>query len=136
MVDIFYVDGHRGDMVQGVFFTEGRPSIAKPIAECKTSSNVQNTNMDWLRERLAEQVRANGGNALIGFQYVQKANVFSFSSVSWNASGTAAKIENLESFQPEPGIDAVLSEQKPCPFCAETILVAAKKCKHCGEFLR
>jgi hypothetical protein len=29
-----------------------------------------------------------------------------------------------------------LSEQKPCPFCAETILVAAKKCKHCGEFLR
>jgi hypothetical protein len=123
-------------MFQGVFFTEGRPSIAKPIAECKTSSNVQNTNMDWLRERLAEQVRANGGNALIGFQYVQKANVFSFSSVSWNASGTAARIENLESFQPEPGIDAVLSEQKPCPFCAETILVAAKKCKHCGEFLR
>jgi hypothetical protein len=136
MVDIFYVDGHRGYMFQGVFFTEGRPSIAKPIAECKTSSNVQNTNMDWLRERLAEQVRANGGNALIGFQYVQKANVFSFSSVSWNASGTAAKIENLESFQPEPGIDAILSEQKPCPFCAETILVAAKKCKHCGEFLR
>lgn len=24
---------------------------------------------------------------------------------------------------------------KICPFCAEEILLAAKKCKHCGEFL-
>lgn len=27
------------------------------------------------------------------------------------------------------------SGTKPCPFCAEIILAAAKKCKHCGEFL-
>lgn len=26
-------------------------------------------------------------------------------------------------------------ETKSCPWCAETILAAAKKCKHCGEFL-
>ena len=24
---------------------------------------------------------------------------------------------------------------KPCPFCAEEIAIAARKCKHCGEFL-
>ncbi len=136
MVDIFHVDGQRGYMFQEVFFTEGRPAIALPISECKTSSNVQNTNMDWLRERLAEQVKAKGGNALIGFQYVQKANVFSFSSVSWNASGTAAKIENLQNFIPAQGAAEVLSETKACPYCGETILTVAKKCKHCGEFLR
>lgn len=24
---------------------------------------------------------------------------------------------------------------KPCPFCAETVLAAAVKCKHCGSML-
>jgi membrane protein YdbS with pleckstrin-like domain len=26
-------------------------------------------------------------------------------------------------------------ETKECPFCAEQVLIRAKKCKHCGEFL-
>jgi signal peptidase I len=32
-------------------------------------------------------------------------------------------------------VDPHTSETKPCPWCAETILVEAKKCKHCGEYL-
>jgi hypothetical protein len=27
------------------------------------------------------------------------------------------------------------TEYKDCPYCAETILLQAKKCKHCGEIL-
>lgn len=37
----------------------------------------------------------------------------------------------------QPVGQAVPQDQptKPCPYCAETILAAALKCKHCGEFL-
>ncbi|WP_256675200.1 superinfection immunity protein [Pseudomonas sp. DE0157] len=36
---------------------------------------------------------------------------------------------------PEPGIAADTSEKKTCPFCAEQVMAAAIKCKHCGSEL-
>ena len=28
-----------------------------------------------------------------------------------------------------------MSELKQCPYCSEEILITAKKCKHCGEYI-
>ncbi|OGU27074.1 MAG: hypothetical protein A2057_02715 [Ignavibacteria bacterium GWA2_35_9] len=28
-----------------------------------------------------------------------------------------------------------MAETKKCPYCSEEILIDAKKCKHCGEYL-
>jgi hypothetical protein len=36
---------------------------------------------------------------------------------------------------PAPPIPEPSPQHKPCPFCGESILATARKCKHCGEFL-
>jgi ribosomal protein S27AE len=126
----YRVGGAMGLPHKGVFFTEKIPENAEMLSECSTSSDVQNTNIETLKDRLAEQVLSAGGNVLANFKYSQRGTIWSFSSVRWEASGTAAKvasIEHDESAGPLPGA------QKQCPHCAETVLAAAKKCKHCGE---
>ena len=115
---------------KGIFFTEGVPEGAEMLTNCSTTSDVQNTNIETLKDRLAEQVTKAGGNVLANFKYSQRATIWSFSSVRWEATGTAAKVDSIEhdsSSGPLPGAT------KQCPFCAETVLAAAKKCKHCRE---
>ena len=49
--------------------------------------------------------------------------------IGGNSLGRVPPVEPIQ-IPPPPSTQA-----KPCPFCGEAILVAAKKCKHCGEFL-
>ena len=52
-----------------------------------------------------------------------------------NLSGQVHPAESIQSTSAVSRQERQAATTKPCPFCGEEILVAAKKCKHCGEFL-
>jgi hypothetical protein len=79
--------GRKGTDVGGIFFTEGEIVAARVIGEAKVSSDRQNISLEKLKNDLAAEVKAKGGNALDNFKYVQKASAFSFSSTRWVATG-------------------------------------------------
>ena len=68
--------------------------------------------------KLQEQASALGANAVINVSYSRGMSLWSYEVLK--AVGTAVIVE---------------SDEMQCPFCAETIKRAAKKCKHCGSDL-
>ncbi len=65
--------------------------------------------------------------AIVGFTNGAVASIRSF---SWSRVTSIADDTSTES-----GRVYVMPTDKPCPYCGETILREAVKCKHCGEFL-
>ncbi|MDR2890028.1 MAG: hypothetical protein LBV18_00190 [Alistipes sp.] len=51
------------------------------------------------------------------------------------------KLSSRERLKRESALEKLKREQTPeratvaCPYCAETIMAEAQKCKHCGEWL-
>jgi len=68
--------------------------------------------------KLQEEASKLGANAVINVKYSRGMSLISYEVLK--AVGTAVIVE---------------SDEVACPFCAETIKRAAKKCKHCGSDL-
>lgn len=66
--------------------------------------------------KLQEQASKMGANAVVNVKYSRGMSLTSYEVLK--ATGTAIIVE---------------SDETPCPFCAEMIKRAAKKCKHCGS---
>lgn len=93
--------GVRGTELDGVFFTESSIAGAHRIRHLDIEISRQNANLFEVKRRLAEAVRASGGNALTNFQYGQRAHnwldlVFSFrwDSESWHGEGDAVRVDS------------------------------------------
>jgi hypothetical protein len=68
--------------------------------------------------KLQEEASKLGANAVINVKYSRGMSLMSYEVLK--AVGTAVIVE---------------ADEVQCPFCAETIKRAAKKCKHCGSDL-
>lgn len=66
--------------------------------------------------KLQEEALKLGANAVMDVEYSRGMSLLSYEVLK--ATGTAIRM---------------LSDEVACPFCAETIKKAARKCKHCGS---
>src|SRR4051794_23023177 len=93
--------GLHGAWLDGVFFTEETGDsaclvTAKPLV---VEISRQNSDLRQVKIRLAKEVKRQGGNALVGFQYGQRSHpvwkqffTFSWDTESWHGRGLVAKI--------------------------------------------
>lgn len=118
------IPGLSGHEFEGVFFSEQGVLGVPVLAECSTTSNVQNTHIDTLKRALASQARAAGANTIINFKYSQKANFMSMSSVTWYAAGQAVLL----------GAPAAApAATKTCGACQSAVPADANFCRSCGN---
>jgi len=90
--------GVRGTVLGDVFFTEFAISGARPIKHLHVEISRQNANLIQVKEQLASQVQACGGNVLMGFRYGQKPHpwwqnlLVKWDTESWHGEGDAVRV--------------------------------------------
>ena len=119
------IPGLSGHTFEGVFFSEQGVTGVSVLRHCSASSNVQNTHIDKLKRQLVAQAQAVGANAIVNFTYAQRATVFSFSSVTWEATGDAVFIPSPEG--------TGLGAPNECASCGYALSPSAKFCRGCGS---
>lgn len=87
-----------GTWHDGVFFTEAPAESARlPLTPIKVEISRQNSDLRQVKSKLAKEVKAMGGNALVGFTYGQRSHsiwqqifTFKWDTESWHGGGYGA----------------------------------------------
>ncbi len=89
-----------GTEINGVFFTE---ELAAPnttvLSKIAVNRNRQNSNLGEIKQLMAEQARAVGANAIVGFRYGQRTHkwwqqafTFKWDTEAWFGEGDAVRL--------------------------------------------
>lgn len=90
--------GVKGTERDGIFFTEGAIPGAAVLRHLRTEISRQNSSLSAVKDALASDVRAAGGNALMNFKYGQRAHrpleliSFKWDTESWYGEGDAVRV--------------------------------------------
>ena len=119
--------------VDGVVFCESTLE-GSSLGEIREYGAAQNTTLVDVKKVMARKVLQMGGNAVINFKYVQKADkglhLLKWDKERLNCSGTVVRLERHPS---EPENAPHQADSQICPQCAEVIKKAALKCRFCGS---
>lgn len=91
--------GVKGNICNGIFFTESTVSNATVIQHLSVEISRQNANLTDVKQRLADQARQLGATVVMNFRYGQKKHkwwellfTFKWDTESWYGEGDAIKL--------------------------------------------
>jgi len=90
--------GVKGNIFKGIFFTEQSIKPSKVIKTLEVEISRQNSDLTEVKEKMAQEAKVLGADAICEFQYGQKKHsalkllAFKWDTESWFGKGIAVKI--------------------------------------------